>query len=198
MAKKRVLVDLDDTLTATQAMLIKAAKNMCDGSVVFPLYNEFAEDHFTNPKSVWRQVMVPVFRHPEIVLKVKPYKNALEALKLLSQNGYEVHLFSAREEEMHGHTDSWLRNYGFAPYITEVHRRFHPTPVSEFKLTTAKKVLPAACFDDRKVVAEILSQNGFPVYLIRRPWNFEVKRTNHIAPHNSFHQAVQAFLRSSH
>jgi hypothetical protein len=114
---------------------------------------------------------------------------------MLYDAGFELHISSSRLEPIHEVTHTWLKIHGFYPYIKKVHPRYSHIKGRDFKVAVANEIKAIAAFDDTPTVVENLVNNGTPLYLIRRPWNKHIKKSELVKPFPSFYQAVKAFLK---
>jgi hypothetical protein len=205
LEQKIALCDVDDTWCATQRMFIQEVNNrnfalfqQGEMAAYTPYkYNTFTEQHLMARDNEWYEHVKTLVMDKDIIIKAQPFKKALAGVKLLHEAGYEIHTFSAREDPLHQTLNSWLEIHGFIPYISEIHSRYLPLNVEEFKLSIAHKIGPDVCFDDRRSTAQVLAENGYLTYLMRRPWNRELNKSENIIPKRSFYQAAEDFLKNT-
>lgn len=190
---RAVLVDVDNTINNLQVDLLRYVNR----SLPHPYsYRGFTSADMESTSTLFDQFAAEFFNSPELVIKSRPFPGALNAIKLLDEKGFDVHIASGRHGTLYQATIQWLERHGFSPYLTSVHPRPPGESVEEFKIGVAKKIDAVVAFDDTRSVAEALSFYGIPVNLIRRPWNKEVKKSDLIRPYPSFYRAVLAFLSS--
>ena len=190
---KAVLIDVDNTINKLQAHLFKYVNRR---SIQTYLYRQFTSAQMESTDTPFDKLAEEYFGFPELVIQSRPFPKALEGTKLLHENGFELHIASARHESLYPTTLAWLEKHGFLSYVTDVHRRTPHISGTDFKRGVAKKINAATAFDDEKLLADALASIGIPVYLIRRPWNIELKRSDLIRPHSSFYRAALSFLNS--
>lgn len=195
MERKDLMIDLDDTLNRMQQAILAFINSASPIKVRFSEWNSTARE---GGKPEVEGLLREFLQRPDLVIKTPPFKKALAGVQLLHQQGFHLHIVSARKEPLHQTTQDWLEKHGFSPLITAVHHR--PTDLfgPKFKLEVAKKINAQAAFDDTKDIAQILAADGIPVYLIRRPWNKELSPSDLIIPRRSFYQAVRTFLLRNH
>lgn len=189
---KTVLIDVDNTINKLQAHLFKYVNRK---STQHYLYRQFTSTEMESTDMPFDKLAEEYFGSPELVIQSRPFPKALEGTKLLHENGFELHIASARQESLYPTTLAWLEKHGFLSYITEVHPRTSHISGADFKMGVAKKINAVTAFDDEKLLAEALASIGIPVYLIRRPWNVELKSSDLIRPHSSFYRATLSFLK---
>lgn len=189
--KKDVLVDLDNTVNNLQVDLLKYVNKRLPTK---QSYRNFTSTEMESTTSLLDQFAIEFFNSPDLLIRSRPFVGALDAMKLLRENNYNIHVASGRQATLYQTTVDWLERNGFLAHVSSVNLRSDGKSAEEFKLATAKKLCVIAVFEDTKSVAEILATEGLPVYLIRRPWNKEVKRSDLIHPAPSFRRAVSEFL----
>jgi|ERR1035437_1594571 uncharacterized HAD superfamily protein len=192
--KQSILVDIDDTLAATQNAMTKYVNSKSQRQFFYEEMNrEFRESN--TPE--WSDLIDEYLTKPELVIAIAPYHDALEGIKLLHDAGCEIHIASARKEDLHQVTHKWLDTHGFIDYITKVHGRHGSVRSNDFKLSSAKLSNATVAFDDTYEVAEVLAENGLAVYLIAKPWNQEEPLHPNMKLVSSFREGVDDFLVSS-
>lgn len=191
MPNPTVLVDLDDTLADTQVAMLRYIN--ARGARQFT-FAELTREHREQEVAGYDELVNEFLRQPELVRQTAPYDDAREAIRQLHAAGLAIHIVSARREILHGVTDEWLGEHGFARYVTEIHRRSSHTKGRDFKRLVSEKIHPIAAFDDTYDVAETLAATGVPVYLIDKPWNQEERLPAGITRVPSFAAGVHKFL----
>lgn len=190
---KAVLIDVDNTINKLQVHLMKYVNRR---SAQTYLYREFTSTQMESTDAPFDKLAEEYFRSPEVVIKSRPFPKALEGAKLLHENGFELHIASARKQSLYPTTIAWLEKHGFYSYVTEIHLKTSHISGADFKTGVAKEINAVTAFDDEKLLAEALASIGIPVYLIRRPWNVELKKNYLIRPYSSFYRATLSFLNS--
>ncbi len=188
---RAVLVDVDNTINNLQVDLLKYVNRRLPHPYS---YRGFTSADMESTDTLFDQIGAEFFNSPELVIKSRPFPGALDAIRLLDEKGFEVHIASGRHGILHQTTTQWLEKHGFLPHVSSVHHRPPEKSVQDFKIGVAKKVDAVVAFDDIRSVAEALSSNGITVHLIRRPWNKEVEKSDLIRPYPSFYRAVVAFI----
>lgn len=187
--KRAVLVDVDDTLSATQRLFIHHANKLPTTQF---RYHQFRS--LDREGGEWEQIVSHFLTQPELIATSKPFKKALTGMELLTKAGFQIHIASSRKKLLHQVTHDWLEKYGFMEFVAEIHNRPSALEGTEFKVNTAQKIDAAAAFDDTLSVVEALSNNGTLTYLIRRPWNSDWQKHPLIKRYSSFYRAVLDFL----
>jgi len=165
---KRVLVDVDDTLSETQHVLIREVAKLTGQH--FP-FDEMTREHREKEIEGWGAAVREVLKDPEAMLTCQPSHLALEGLKLLRAEGAEPHIVSSRQEPLHQATAMWLDMHGFAKYVARIHPRLNGEGGNEFKVRIAQEQQFVAAFDDTYEVVQSLAEVVPTVYMIDKPWN---------------------------
>ncbi len=193
--EKAVLVDLDDTLNALQTRINGYVNAQSQTKYHYHRLTSYERE---SGDPALDEIVQEFLHSPQLVIKSQPFPHALAGVQLLHQNGYAIHITSARKESLHQVTVDWLDLHGMSPYITNVPPRPADIFGPDFKIQVAQKVAAQTIFDDTKRVAEAFAQNMMIVYLIRRPWNKELLADEFIKPYPSFYRAVLGFLKENH
>src|SRR5437588_4257029 len=128
---KSVLVDIDDTLSETQVEILKYINSKSEREYIWDeLTREFREGK--DPE--YQKLVQEYLLQPELVGATLPYKDALDAIKKLHKNGYEIHIASSRKEMLHETTLTWLEKHGIINYIEKVHPRTSNKNDKDFKV----------------------------------------------------------------
>lgn len=191
MERKTLLIDVDDTLNRMQVDLLRFVNKRSPNPY---RYWQLTSSDRESKDNVLDALVQEYLSRPDLVVRTRPFENALEGVKLLHSAGYNLHISSSRKEELHQATLGWLEKHGFYPFITDIHPRPSSIGGPEFKVKTAQKVNAIAAFDDTKSAIDALAESGVAVYLIRRPWNKEVLGNSLVRPYPSFYRAVLGFL----
>ncbi len=188
---QNVLVDIDDTLADTQVAMLRYINQKSKRPYRF---EELTREHRERSVPEYDKLAKEFMDRPDLIARCTPCADALDALKRLHGAGFAIHIVSSRREPIHDITLEWLREHGFADYVTEVHPRSSKQSGREFKRLISEKIRPAAAFDDTMEVAEALSQIGVTVYLIHKPWNASETLPRNVSHAETFAAAVNAFL----
>lgn len=187
-----VLIDIDDTLADTTAVLLEYVNSRAERSYTF---DELTRDHREAGVAEYKALVDEFLQRADLFQSVQPFSGALDACQKLHTAGYAIHIASARRENLHDVTTGWLKEHGFIDYVERIHRRSSQHPGRDFKRLVAEEVKPAAVFDDTAEVAETLAGSGILVYLIDQPWNAGEIPAN-IKRSPSFAAAVEEFLNT--
>lgn len=188
---KILIIDIDDTLTNTQREILEYVNAHSDRQY---RYEEVDRDIRDDDGSECSRLTQDFLRRPDLVGQIKPIDGAPEAMARLSEAGYELHVVSARKENLHDVTIEWLEVNGFMPYIAEVHRRSTGQRGFDFKVAVANQLGALAAFDDAYEVALALAGLEMGVYLIDRPWNTSKRLEKNMRRVESFAAGVDEFL----
>lgn len=191
MERKDLLIDMDDTLNRMQRGVIIFINSNSSTKIRFKDWDSNTREG--GNKQV-EELIQEFLQRPDLVIKTHPFKKALVGVRALHEQGFNLHIVSARKEPLHQTTEEWLEKHGFFPFITAIHHRPSYLRGPDFKVEVAKKIDARAAFDDTKDVAEAFAASNIPIYLIRKPWNRELPPSKLIIPQRSFYQAVQTFL----
>lgn len=195
MKKPAVLVDIDDTLADTQVEVLAYVNAKSPQPYEYAmLTRDFREGRADKN---YDELVTEFLRDPKLIDQAKPYRHALTGLQRLHRAGYEIHIASARKENLHSITLEWLKRHGLFELVTQVHPRASHIHGAGFKLEAAATVNVVAAFDDTYDVAEALADAGVLVYLIERPWNQAEPEHPLITPSIDFGAAVEHFLEST-
>lgn len=194
MQSNFVLVDLDDTIGATQVNMLDHM-NTTYGTAY--TYEGMTREHREKYDSPYGRYVGEILRQPDIMAKVQPFPGALEALTELRDNGYDVHIVSARKEPLHDCTLKWLNDHGFDKIISQVHPRPGRESGKSWKRRIAEEYKFVAAFDDTFDVCQELGYvEGLNVYMIDKPWNrgFDSELPPTVARVEDLSVGVQRFL----
>jgi len=185
---REVLVDIDDTIAQTQRAIfqrvnLELGRNIKLSDLTFEVRENL------NPSV--QEILDGFFVDKEAILLIPAYPSSLAGVKLLHEAGYRIHVVSSRKSPTRYYSRQWLETHGFGPFITEIHPRDRDLSGPEFKLTIAQKTQAEAAFDDQVRIAQTLAQNGIFVYLVRRPWNSELRRFDNVLRVKSFRRGAQ-------
>lgn len=194
MANNRVLVDVDDTLSDTQLVLIREVEQITGKHFAF---DEMTRAHREKEIDGWGKAVREVLKNPAAMLTCQPSHLALEGLSLLHAGGFEPHIVSSRQEPLHETTAAWLDQHGFATYVAAVHPRLNGEGGNEFKVRIAREQNFRAAFDDTFEVAVALAAVVPTVYMIDKPWNrgHDEELPTNVERVESFYDGVEEFLR---
>lgn len=193
MNQSVVLVDIDDTISQTQRVLLEHVNKVSSQKYLFDeLTRKFREDK----RSEYDQLVQPILEQADIILQTAPYIDALEGMKKLKHAGYDIHIASSRKENLHETTKDWLKLHGFIDFVSRIHPRSSEQKGNMFKISAAKTVGARAAFDDTLEVVNALADVVPVVYLIDQPWN---RDSGELPPNvtrvKSFSNGVDIFLQ---
>ncbi|HEX9679237.1 MAG TPA: hypothetical protein VGA08_01335 [Candidatus Saccharimonadales bacterium] len=166
--RKLALIDLDDTLARTQAAMLRYVNSK---SVNKYYFNDLTQEHRLGRPTQYANLIRDFLGRPDLVMKVKPFKQAAAALKLLRTCGYDLELLTARKPNLRTTTGLWLNQHGLDKYFSHVHQRPEKTDGDEYKFQVAKQRRPAFLVDDTLSVAVRLQPLKHQFYLVTKPWN---------------------------
>lgn len=189
----RVLVDVDDTLSDTQLVLIREVGRMTGQTFKF---DEMTRAHREKEIDGWGEGVRQVLNDPEVMLTCQPSHLALEGLSLLHAGGFEPHIVSSRQEPLHEATATWLDQHGFAKYVSAIHPRLNGESGNSFKVRIAREQQFRAAFDDTFEVVVALAEVVPVVYVIDKPWNrgHDEELPDNVERVESFYDGVEEFL----
>lgn len=190
----RVLVDLDDTLSDTQVVLIREVARLTGHTFKF---DEMTRAHREKEIEPWGGGVREVLKNPDVMLTCQPSHLALEGLSLLRAGGFETHIVSSRQEPLHEATAAWLDQHGFAKYVSAIHPRLNGEGGNSFKVRIAREQEFLAAFDDTFEVVVALADVVPTVYMIDKPWNrgHDEELPSNVKRVESFYDGVEEFLR---
>lgn len=185
-----VLVDIDDTLADTGSVLLEYVNAHARRQYRYEELNRALRE---SDEGEYHELVQAALRSGDD-LRVPPLADALAGVRRLHEAGHEIHIVSARKENLHELTRGWLREHGFEPYVTQSHARLASQRGTEFKRDVARRINPAAAFDDTYNVVAALAPICPTVYLVDRPWNREDGLPNSVIRVPSFADGVERFL----
>lgn len=189
-----LLIDLDDTLGATQKSILKfIRKNYTKNYKFHSISHEFRDGTHKD----YQEQVHDFLSRPEQVLKIEPFPKAKEALELLKNNGWDLHLVSSRKQVLHSATRNWLDMHGISEFISDYHPRPDKLGGDAFKVLSAKKIQANFAFDDTLSVAQALAEINIRTYLIQRPWNRSFLSHPLISRHRNIHQAAKKLVTAN-
>ncbi|MEX2209939.1 MAG: hypothetical protein WD603_03610 [Patescibacteria group bacterium] len=188
---QNILVDIDDTLADTQTAMLRYINQKSNQTYRL---EELTREHRENTKLEYDKLAKEFMARPDLIARCAPYADALDAFRKLHGSGFVIHIVSSRREPLHDITLDWLREHGFADYVTEVHPRSSKQSGREFKCLISEKIRPVAAFDDTMEIAEALADMNITVYLIHQPWNAGESLPPNVHRSKTFAAAVNAFL----
>lgn len=154
-----------------------------------------------SPDDRMRQAAEAFLVQPELVEQCAILEGAAEGLRVLHENGYKVHLASARYGGLFDATLRWLRTHNLESYVTLAHRRPQEMQRETFKRAVCRMIKAAAVFEDHPTTILHLANRGFKVFPIQQPWNFKVwsSDANGVSPAtSSLIKAVHLFIEDTH
>ena len=104
---------------------------------------------------------------PLFMARLEPMPRMVRALSHLRDEGYRIHVITARPECVRKATWRWLRRYGVAEYVDNV----HCVAGGLAKVPLARKLGCAAFVEDNHATAEVLGAAGIRSYLLDAPYN---------------------------
>lgn len=193
MNKPTVLVDIDDTISDSQTVILEHVNRL---SPIRYRQEDLTRASREQDNNHYNRLVAHLLKQPDIIGSYLPFADAAAAMKKLHQAGFEIHIASSRKEVLHEVTIQWLRRHGFADFVTRVHPRSSLSRGHEFKVKAAASVNAVAAFDDTYDVVEALSAAVPIVYLIDRPWNHGEATPVNVKRAGSFAIAVDDFIMS--
>lgn len=192
--RNRVLVDVDDTISETQHVLIREVNRRLGTNFTF---KEMTRAHREKEIPAWGEGVREVLSDPDTMLTCQPSCGALEALKSLCKAGFEAHIVSSRQEPLHDATAAWLKLHGFADHVSHIHPRSGSEGGTDFKVRIAREQNFVAAFDDTFEVAVALADVVPLVHLIDKPWNrgHDEELPDNVVRVDDFASGVDEFLR---
>lgn len=198
----KVLVDVDDTIAATQKHMLAEVNSQFGRKYVWEQMDRSMREKHDHDygELVWK-----ILNQPDTMGAVSPLPNSLEAMEALHNAGHEIHIVSARKEMLHKVTEDWLQAHGFVDYI----ERIHPRPAvgkttteslkngRYWKRSIAEEIGFAAAFDDTfDVCLELGQVPDLSVYMIDKPWNrgYDEELPESVVRYGDFKEAVDHFL----
>ena len=91
-------------------------------------------------------------------LKKRPIPHAIESLRLLHDNSYQIILNSSRPAILHSITDMWLNKYGIAQDIRNVYLRGRRTTSYESKASAIQEQQSKIHIDDDPYIVQYVAQ----------------------------------------
>jgi phosphoglycolate phosphatase-like HAD superfamily hydrolase len=104
---------------------------------------------------------------PLFMALLEPMPRMVRALGHLRDEGYRIHVITARPECVRRATWRWLRRHGVAEYVDNV----HCVEGGLAKIPLARKLGCAAFVEDNYATAEALGATGIRSYLLDAPYN---------------------------
>jgi len=171
--KKRLCVDIDNCVAATDVVMRRVIYHVTNGRVNFR-YDDIREFDYHGPlcrdkagngidESTWK-VVHDQFSEPDVVLSIKPLDGAVDALRAL-QGDFEIHFVTTRKPKARAATIHWLDRLGLdgkRPHSVHFvgHREKHEAIGN-----------PTAAIDDDAAQAESFVEIGVKGILFDHPWN---------------------------
>lgn len=188
MSRRKVaLLDLDDTLAATNRHMLQYGKDNHNSPY---RYEQLTRQFRENEPDDWNIVVKGFLTDIAQVEAVEVYPFVPQALNDLKALGYEIHLATARKSLLHPITSRWLEKHGLSQYVDSIHPRPDDVKSTQFKIDVAKKIGATIAFDDTYDIAETLAEFGLLVYLMEKPWNKGEPLHKNMIPVHDFAAAV--------
>lgn len=188
---RAVLVDIDDTLADTQVKILEYVNSHAPQHYAM---NQITHEFREGLNAEYDQLVRQFLASGDLVGQIEPITDAISGLAQLKEAGYEIHIASARQENLHTVTVDWLTRHGLSDYVHRIHPRFSHQRDYQFKLTAAREIDAVAAFDDTLSVIEALAAAVPKLYLINKPWNNHKNIKTPIIRVDSFAAAVSDFL----
>jgi len=125
---------------------------------------QFVEECFYKPE--YDKFFSWVFTHTDVFRTIEPYREALIAIMVLADAGYEIHYCTDRFQykDVYEDTYRWLYRWGFpCDYVNFVR--------TEDKAEFVKRNEYFAIIEDRTQTVYDCAKLEVPSYLIARSWN---------------------------
>lgn len=188
------LVDMDDTLVSLQRDILTYINQFC---TVPYSWDRLSRDLREGKDEQYQKLVVDFLSQPELSLRARIYPSASQALKSLKDSGWQIHIASARKENLHHVTEAWLRQHQIHHYIDLIHPRFSNFKSTEFKVKVAQKIGATVAFDDTYDVALALAEAGVKTYLLDKPWNKNERLHPNMRRARNFAEAVRRELATN-
>jgi 5'(3')-deoxyribonucleotidase len=175
--KKRLCVDIDNCVAATDEVMRRVIYHVTNGRVNFK-YEDIREFDYHGPlcrdssdegidEATWK-IVHDQFSEPEVVLGIKPLDGAVDALRSLQQD-FEIHFVTTRKPKARAATLHWLDRLGLDG------RRPHSVHFVGHREKHEAIGNPTAAIDDDAVQAESFAAVGVKSILLDHPWNRTAK-----------------------
>jgi uncharacterized HAD superfamily protein len=204
----KVLIDVDDTISETQTVLLKHINEELGADFTYDEMTrahrakEFA--HNADSKTVqrvekWGNAVRGLLKRPDVMATCEPCEGALDAMIDLYWSGYDLHIVSSRQDPLHRTTEEWLIKHGFRNFIEQIHPRPSDERGTDFKVRVAREQRFGLAFDDTFEVCAALAEVVPVVYLIDRPWNrgHDDELPDNVTRVDSFQDGVRHYLAQS-
>lgn len=170
MSIHSALIDLDDTLVATQETRIAYINAVADTDYKFnTITKEFTDDPL-DPFERLGKLFLEEPDHECSVLAIPLHAESLLGLQALKDAGVKLYIGTSRKDNWHESTTIHLQRAGIANLVEGIYMRPEAIPSVIFKLALAQTIRPDVMFDDSHSTCAAL--NFVPYrYLIDRPWN---------------------------
>jgi len=175
--KRRLCVDIDNCVAATDAVMRRIISAVTDGRVNFR-YDDIREFDYHGilckdcdgngiDEAIWKRVH-DQFSEPDVVGNIEPLPGAVETLRILQQE-FEIHFVTTRKPRSRVATIDWLDRLALdsdRPYWTHfvAHREKHEVITGI-----------AAAIDDDACQAESFQGCGVRAIVLAHPWNYHLK-----------------------
>ncbi len=174
----RLCVDIDNCVTATDAVMRDTIRRVTDGRVNLR-YEDIREFDYHGPlccdregnridSDTWKRVH-DEFSKPEVVLELEPIPGAIEGLRSL-QGAFDIHYVTTRLPKARAATIEWLDRHGLndgpPPSIHFVGHRQKHTVVSQL----------SASIEDDPEQARLFAESGVRSIVLAHPWNQDVAK----------------------
>jgi uncharacterized HAD superfamily protein len=177
--KKRLCVDIDNCVAATDEVMRRVICEVTNGRVNFQ-YGDILEFDYHGPlcrdkdgeridDATWK-VVHDQFSAPEVVLSIKPLDGAVEALRSL-QGDFEIHFVTTRKPKARAATIHWLDRLGLDE------KRPHSIHFVGHREKHEAVGRPIAAVDDDAAQAESFAEIGVKSIVLDHPWNQTAKST---------------------
>lgn len=188
------LIDIDETLARLQREIQKYARTHHGKHYE---WNDFTQHLREDRDPTYRKIISQFLAVPDNSLLATPYPGVCTALGQLKKAGYQLHIASARKENLHDATEQWLTAHRIIPLVDAIHPRPDSLNSHDFKVDIARKIGATVAFDDTYKIAYYLAESGVMTYLLSKPWNKGTPRHANIRRAPSFASAVALHLKSA-
>lgn len=170
----RIAIDLDEVLAGTFEIALSVHKQKW---YLHHLKFEDLVDHeWRRINNVWidKEKRLSIWREflgsNLVVDQVRPIEWSLIAIDRLFQKWFELHIITARPNNLHKKTYSWLNKY-FKNKFNKVHFVTTPENIWTPKFEICKKMWINTIIEDNVDYAMELANNDIKVIILEKPWN---------------------------
>jgi uncharacterized HAD superfamily protein len=165
--RKQLLVDLDGTVVDTYRALCKHLSKTLGREVEMSM---LTSEMFSECLGITPGEMAEAFATPGLHGNAEPFPFALIALRELKEEGWKLHIATARRPELRRETLFWLYSYNI-PFDSLHLIDTHFTSQPDAKLELVRKLLIPYAVEDNAVYARSLANHCKAVFLPDMPYN---------------------------